>query len=114
LKMMEAELGEIPKLAWYLELLAILCIGLGVVLLGVDAYLGGASQELSELGTEAEGVQNTLNSAVLIVLILGITLLICGGECWYLSHRIQKIMEEASKDLKLIEVKKAARQAPKE
>lgn len=110
----EAGLRDIPRLAWYLELLAFLCVGLGVVLLGVDAYLAGAEQQLSELGTEAEGVESTLSSAVAVVLLLGVILLVCGGGCWYLSHRIQRIMEESSEELRAMEVRRAAREAPRE
>ncbi len=111
---MGAGLGDISRLAWYLELLAFFCVGLGVVLLGVDAYLAGAAQQLSELGAETEGVESTLDSAVAVVLILGTIMLVCGGGCWYLSHRIQKIMEESSEDLRTIEVRRASRQAPRE
>ncbi len=108
------ELRDLPRLGWYLELLAFLLIGMGITLLGTDLYLMGANQQLSEAGAEVEGVEATLTSTATLLMGLGMALVVCGAVCWYLGHRIQTILQEAAEDLREMEVRKATRQAPRE
>ncbi|TDA30596.1 MAG: hypothetical protein DSO04_05640 [Hadesarchaea archaeon] len=108
------ELRDLSKLGWYLELLAFVLVGLGVVLLGTDVYVMGANQQLSEVGAEVEGVEETLTSAAALLMGLGMALVVCGAGCWCLGHRIQVTLQEAAEDLREMEVRKAARQTPRE
>jgi hypothetical protein len=108
------ELRDLSRLGWYLELLAFVFVGMGVVVLGTDVYVMGANQQLSEAGADVEGVEGTLTSAAALLMGLGMALVVCGAGCWYLGHRIQVILQEAAEDLREMEVRKAVRQAPRE
>jgi hypothetical protein len=112
--MEEPRLEDLSRLGWYLELLAFVFVGIGAVLLATNLYVMGATQQLSEVEASVEGVERTLTSATAVLMGLGMVLVVCGAGCWYLGHRIQMILQGAAEDLREMEVRRAARRAPRE